>query len=113
MKTTARANIKQRLLWLIVVLLSAGFLLVPVRTESAPARNTMLTSLPLRLAIVPEEPSVAPAADLLTVELSQKDRLQLLERVELDKAYREQALSAANKDYLKLGGFLAPMACCC
>ena len=44
--------------------------------------------------------------DLLTVELSHKPGVQLLERNEIDKIYREQSLSLANKDYLKLGEIL-------
>ena len=55
----------------------------------------------VRLALIVESPGAAAAADVLTVELSKKDGLQLLERAEIDKVYREQALSAGNKDYLK------------
>jgi hypothetical protein len=60
----------------------------------------------LRLAIVAQEPSAIAAADLLTVELSQKEQITLLERTEIDRVFREQGLSAANKDYLKLGQLL-------
>jgi hypothetical protein len=60
----------------------------------------------VRLAIISEEPSATSVADVLTAELSPNPGLQLLERNEIDKAYREQALSAGNKDYLKLGQIL-------
>jgi hypothetical protein len=64
------------------------------------------TNAPVRLALVAETPDAASACDLLTVEFSKNPGVQLLERNEIDKAYREQALSAANRDYLKLGQVL-------
>jgi hypothetical protein len=60
----------------------------------------------VRLAIVSQSPATAAAGDLLTAELSQHPSLQLLERTEIDRVYREQALSTANTDYLKLGRVL-------
>jgi hypothetical protein len=60
----------------------------------------------VKLAIVAEEEQARTYADLLTVEFARHERLQLLERNEIDRVYREQALSAANKDYLKLGRVL-------
>lgn len=59
-----------------------------------------------RVAIVAEDAVARPAADLLTVELSRDPGVQLLERGEIDRIYREQRLSAANTDYLKLGQLL-------
>jgi hypothetical protein len=61
---------------------------------------------PVRLAIIAEEPGVALAADLLTAGFSKRSDLQLLERSEIEKIYREQSLSAGNRDYLKLGQVL-------
>src|SRR4051794_35132806 len=63
-------------------------------------------SAPVRLALLVEEPSAQAAADILTVELSKKSGLQLLDRVEIEKIYREQQISAANTSYLKLGQIL-------
>ena len=60
----------------------------------------------IRLAIINENDSVAAANDLLTVELSQRENLQLLERAQIDKVVREQTLAAsrlATKDFLKIG----------
>ncbi len=67
------------------------------------------TSLPVssvRLALIAQDPAVQTTADLLAVELSQKKNLQLLERSEIERVYREQKLSASNKDRLKLGQIL-------
>jgi len=61
---------------------------------------------PVKLAIVSESPETASAADVLTAEFSKNDKVQLLERAEIEKVYREQGLSAGNKDYLKLGQVL-------
>jgi hypothetical protein len=61
---------------------------------------------PARLAIIPEAADFATVADLLTVELSAKPQVQVLERAEIEKLYREQQLSAANRDYVKLGQVL-------
>ena len=60
----------------------------------------------VRLAIVPESSAAASAGDLLTMELSSKPHLQLLERAEIEKVYREQGLAAENNNYLKLGQIL-------
>lgn len=61
---------------------------------------------PARLAIISESSAAATVVDLLTVELSAKPQLQLLERAQIEKVYREQGLSAGNKDVLKLGQML-------
>lgn len=66
----------------------------------------VLADQPLRLAIVPESLEVNPIADVLTAAFSQNGQVQLLERTEVEKIYHEQALSAANRDYLKLGHLL-------
>ena len=64
------------------------------------------SNAPVRLAIVSETDEAAVAADVLTADLSNKKNLQLLERNEINKAYREQGLSAGNQDFLKLGQML-------
>lgn len=61
---------------------------------------------PVKLALISETDEAAPVADLLTAKLSADPQVQLLERDEIDKVYREQGLSAANTDYLKLGRLL-------
>ena len=61
---------------------------------------------PIRLAIVPESTELATAADCLTVDLSKRDGLQLLERSEIEKVRREQALAATGLNDLKLGQIL-------
>lgn len=63
-------------------------------------------SPPVRLALVASEPQALMAADLLTVELSKKEHVQLLERTEIERVYREQGLPSANVDYRKLGQVL-------
>jgi hypothetical protein len=64
------------------------------------------TNPPIRLAIVQESAGVDAVSDLLTVEFSKSSEIHLLERAEIDRIYREQGLSAQNKDYLKLGQIL-------
>jgi Ca2+-binding EF-hand superfamily protein len=64
------------------------------------------TNEPVRLALISESPEASSASDVLTAQISQNQSLQLLERDEIEKAYREQGLSAGNKDYLKLGQIL-------
>lgn len=60
----------------------------------------------VRLALVAETDEAAAASDVLTAQLSGNQKIQLLERNEIEKVYREQGLSAANRDYLKLGQIL-------
>ena len=67
---------------------------------------TQTTGAPVRLAIITEAADFARAADLLTVELSSQPQVQVLERAQMEKIYREQQLSAANHDYVKLGRML-------
>jgi hypothetical protein len=59
-----------------------------------------------RLAVLAEDATSAPASDLLLAAFSRHPGLHLLERTEIDKVYREQALSAANPNVLKLGRVL-------
>src|SRR5262245_46330890 len=61
---------------------------------------------PVRLAIVAEDPAAATAGDALPAELSKRADLQLLERAQIERVYREQEMSAANRDYVKLGQIL-------
>ena len=73
---------------------------------TAPCASAQSKVEPARLAIVLADPSLAKVGDLLTAELSKSDNLQLLERAQIEKVYREQALSAGNRDCLKLGQLL-------
>jgi hypothetical protein len=59
-----------------------------------------------RLALVSESGDAGPVSDILTASLSGNPKIHLLERNEIERVYREQGLSAANKDYLKLGQIL-------
>lgn len=62
--------------------------------------------VPVKLAIISESPDTGVAADVLTVEFSKNAQVQLLERAEIEKVYREQGLSAENQNYVKLGQIL-------
>ncbi|MDR3457389.1 MAG: CsgG/HfaB family protein [Verrucomicrobiae bacterium] len=64
------------------------------------------TNGPVWLALIAESADAGGPADLLTAELSSHTNLQLLERNEIERVYREQGMSAGNKDYLKLGQVL-------
>ena len=70
------------------------------------ARLLAQTNAPVRLALIAETGEVSVAADVLTAQLSGNPQIQLLERNEIEKVYREQGLSAANRDYIKLGQIL-------
>ena len=59
-----------------------------------------------RIALINKEVSTTLVADLLLTELSQGKEFTLLEREEVNRVYREQNVSAANQDYLKLGRLL-------
>lgn len=61
---------------------------------------------PLRIAIVPAAGTPPELADLLTVELSQKPSLQLVERTEVARILREQSRSALSRDPLRIGQLL-------
>jgi len=64
------------------------------------------SNAPIRLALISETDAAAPAVDVLTAQFSANPKLQLLERDQIARVYREQGLSAANTDYLKLGQLL-------
>lgn len=64
------------------------------------------TNAPIRLAVVSESGNVKTTADVLTAQLSSNGKIQLLERDQIKKVYRELGLSAANRDDLKLGRML-------
>lgn len=64
------------------------------------------TNETVRLALVSESEDTTSAVSILTAEFSSHGNIQLLERNEIDKAYKEQDLSGANHDYLKLGQIL-------
>jgi hypothetical protein len=81
------------ILWVAVVLMFATRL---------PAQ----TNQPVRLAVIAESDAAANAADLLTAQLSGDDKIHLLERNEIQRVYREQALSASGRDEVKLGRIL-------
>ncbi len=62
---------------------------------------------PVRLAVVCDNDELSRAADLLTVTLSQGDDLSVLEREQVSRVWKEQALSTAvARDSLKLGEIL-------
>jgi hypothetical protein len=77
-------------------------LVILISTLRLPAQ----TNVPARLALLAESPDASAALDVLTAQLSGNKNLQLLERNEIEKVYREQGLSVANRDYLKLGQIL-------
>jgi Curli production assembly/transport component CsgG len=64
------------------------------------------TNASVKLAIIAETSETARVADFLTAALSRAGKFQLLERNEIEKVYREEGLSAANRDDLKLGRIL-------
>ena len=64
------------------------------------------TNAPVRLALIAETGEASAASDVLTAQLTGNQKVQLLERNDIEKVYREQELSAANQDYLKLGRIL-------
>jgi len=64
------------------------------------------TNAAVRLAVVSGTGEAMTAADVLTAQLSGNDKIQLLERDQIEKVYREQGISAANRDDLKLGRIL-------
>ena len=69
--------------------------------------NAAASQPTIRLAILVEDSKLSSVADLLTVELSHKKQLALLERAQINKVRKEQALSASfSRDYIKLGELL-------
>src|SRR5579859_4535806 len=80
----------------------AVFFLVLAAAVQSPAE----TNAPVRLAVVSETSEAMAAADVLTAQLSGYDKIQLLERDQIEKVYREQGMSEANRDDLKVGRIL-------
>jgi Ca2+-binding EF-hand superfamily protein len=70
------------------------------------SRLSAQTNEPVRLALISETDEASAASDILTAQLSGNPKIQLLERNEIEKVYREQGLSTGNRDYLKLGQIL-------
>ena len=69
--------------------------------------TSLSTAAPVRLAIVADQPPAAQAADFLTVALSTNREVVLLERVELERAWREQTTSVSAGDrWVKAGQVL-------
>ncbi|HXF09738.1 MAG TPA: hypothetical protein VN625_03060, partial [Desulfuromonadaceae bacterium] len=60
----------------------------------------------VRLALVAETDEARPALDVLTASLSGKDNVQLLDRSEIDRVYREQGMAKGNRDDVKVGRIL-------
>lgn len=75
-------------------------------TFLAVAKLSAQTNAPVRLALVTESSEAMTAADILTAQLSSEQKIHLLERDEIGKVYREQGMSEANRDDLKLGRIL-------
>ncbi len=62
---------------------------------------------PARLAILALQPELRSLADLLLVTLTGQRKLELIERLELERILKEQQLGAGQiKDYVKLGQLL-------
>ena len=80
------------------------FLLVVIFLTNQIQAQTNVTLM--RLAILPETENARAIADVLTSDFTEKNQLQLVERADIEKIYREQGLSGADKDYLKLGQIL-------
>ncbi len=83
----------------VIILLVAWWMLAPLLFAQS-------SNKPVSLALVMENSAASLAGDLLTTELSGQETFQLLERTEIDKIYREQAVSVGNQNYLRLGQLL-------
>ena len=81
-----------------------AFFLLVLGVFQMPAAAT--DEAPAKLAIISESPDAASAVDVLTAVLNKNNRLQLLERTEIEKAYHEQEMSATSRNDLKLGRLL-------
>jgi len=75
-------------------------------TVSLAVRAIGQSNAPVRLAVIVDSEEVASPGNVLTFELSRNPQVVLLERSEIQKVYREQGLSAENKNYVKLGQML-------
>ena len=89
--------------WILSHALRAGALLFVAAAATAVAQSN---TAPARLAILTTDPAAGAAADVLAAAFSESDRLTLLDRSQIEKVYREQALSAANQSFIKLGQIL-------
>ncbi len=83
----------------VIILLVAWWMLAPLLFAQS-------SNKPVSLALVMENSAASLAGDFLTTELSGQETFQLLERTEIDKIYREQAVSVGNQNYLRLGQLL-------
>jgi TolB-like protein len=81
-------------IFLIIALLNSGWPLLGQTNGS------------VRLALLSETDELSAISDVLTAQLSRNPQIHLLERSEIEKVYREQQLSAGNRDYIKLGQIL-------
>ena len=61
---------------------------------------------PVRLALISATDETSAVSDVLTARLSTDQKVHLLERNEIERVYREQGMSAANRNDLKLGRIL-------
>ncbi len=75
---------------------------ISLLTLHSPAQS----NAPVQLALISETDEASAASDILTAQLSGNQKIHLLERDEIEKVYREQGLSAGNRDDLKLGRIL-------
>jgi Ca2+-binding EF-hand superfamily protein len=69
-------------------------------------RLTAQSNQPVQLALISETDEASVDSDILTAQLSGNQKIHLLERDEIERVYREQGMSAANRDDLKLGRIL-------
>ncbi|NBV24533.1 MAG: hypothetical protein EBS05_21765, partial [Proteobacteria bacterium] len=74
-------------------------------TPAQPTEAGKPATMP-RLAIVPLAETLRPLADLLTAELGANPGVVLVERAEIDRVFKEQALNTANVRTAKLGELL-------
>ncbi len=81
----------------------AGLVLLVAFATTALAQSN---ATPARLAILAADRALGVADDMLTAAFSKREGVVLLERAEIEKVYREQQLSAANQDLIKLGQIL-------
>lgn len=86
--------------WLLLWLVASGWKALAQPASGSPGAPVA------RVAIVAESSAIEPAIDVLTLEFSKRPGVVLLERSEIEKVYREQTLSAGERDYLRLGQML-------
>jgi len=81
----------------------AGLILFVASVADLQAQSNLA---PPRLAILAIDPVLGDANDVLTAVFSKRQGVVLLERAQIEKVYREQQLSVANQDLIKLGQVL-------